>query len=209
MNEPKDGYGDGDSDPFFGDPGDSEGGDSDDTDDPDDPNPEEPPDDVMEGDCPPGTTASFSEDEIYVKSDEMQTASGTLSTDEAGWYHIYDYSLAESGTSQTNESIYLRISNGSRPEGQPYWGNCEEDWVVADSDNEGFPKGDRIYVGTFWLDAGDNALTLNHYCLLYDQGLCPEFHVTSDSGSTCDSGPNSAHLQADGICMLRVELDPP
>lgn len=198
------------SDPEVGDPLDSgtgeEGGDSGTPDETGDTG-DSMPDPILEGDCPEGTVATFDQDEIYVKSWERTEATGVLTTAYDGWYHVYDYSLAESGDEQTNESIYLRITNGARTYGKPLYANCEgEDWVVADSDNDGFPSDSRIYVGTFWLQAGDNDLTLHHYCPRYREGACPEHHVETDADSTCDSdGPNSAHFYGEGICLVSAE----
>ncbi len=160
-------------------------------------------------DCNPSVSASFDSAEIYVKSWERQTDGGTLSAAESGWYHIYDWSLAESGASQTNEVSYLRITNDRRPDGEPYHTNCADEWVVADFDNAGTPS-QRIYAGTFWLEAGANDLTLIHYCPLERRGYCPEFHDTSDPASTCESdGPNSVHFTGEGLCLVRVDLPAP
>lgn len=160
-------------------------------------------------DCNPDTTASFDSGEIYVKSWDRETDSGTLSAAEAGWYHLYDLSLAESGASQTNEVSYLRIVNARRPDGAPYHANCTDEWIIDDFDNERTPE-ERIYAGTFWLEAGANALTLIHYCPLERRGYCPEFEDTSDPNSTCASdGPNSVHFTGSGLCLVRVDLPAP
>ena len=160
--------------------------------------------------CAPDVTASFDSGEIYVKSWERETDSGTLTADQSGWYHVYDYSLAESGSSQTNEVSYLRITNSRRPDGEPYWENCAGEWIVDDFDNSGSVEGRRIYTGTFWLEAGANDLALIHYCPLERRGYCPDFHDTSDAASTCDSdGPNSVHFNGAGLCLLRIDLPAP
>jgi hypothetical protein len=170
---------------------------------------EEPPPEIIE-DCDPDTQASFEGGEIYVKSWDMTSASGTISATDAGWYHLYDHSLAESGASQTNEVSYLRIRNSRRPDGEPYWENCAGEWFVADLDNSGSVEGLRFYAGTFWLEPGANDLELLHYCPVERSGYCPQFHDTSDSGSTCDSdGPNSVHFSGSGLCLRRVDLPEP
>ena len=169
-----------------------------------------PPPTVITDDCVTDTEASFSPGEIYVLSYEPTSASGTLTAGVSGWYHGYDFSLAESGASQTNEESYLRIGNARRPGGEPYWANCEDEWIVDDLDNDGLASGTRVYTGTFWLEAGDNTLTLNHYCPLYMDGYCPEFHETSDSGQTCDAGAaNSVHFNGEGLCLQRLDLPEP
>ena len=161
-------------------------------------------------DCLSDTEAYFEGGEIYVKSWEQIEAAGTIVVDTQGWYHVYDYSLAESRDAQTNEVSYLRVRNDGRPDGEPYWDNCAGEWFVDDFDNEGDPEEQRIYTGTFWLEAGDNALTMYHYCPRERSGYCPEFHDTSDSSSTCDSdGPNSVHFNGDGLCLRRLELPAP
>ncbi len=165
-----------------------------------------PPGTILEGDCPEGTVATFDSDEIYVLSWDPTVATGVLSTDYSGWYNVYDYSIAESGSSQTNESAYFRITNAASSEGKPYWSNCEDEWVVQDADNDGFPSDSRIYIGTFWLEAGANTLYMYHYCVLYRDGYCPEFHITDDSSSTCDSdGANSVHFEGEGLCLVSAD----
>ncbi len=165
---------------------------------------------TMLDDCLPQVEARFEGGEIYVKSWDVPTAGGTLYTAEEGWFHVYDYSLAESGSAQTNEVSYLRIPNAARPDGEPFWSNCAGEWIVDDFDNEGDPGLTRIYTGTFWLEEGDNALTLNHYCPLERSGYCPEFHETSDPNSTCGSeGPNSVHFVGDGLCLVKAALPTP
>jgi hypothetical protein len=160
-------------------------------------------------DCNPDTSANFDGGEIYVKSWDRETDGGTLSAAEAGWYHLYDWSLAESGSSQTNEVSYLRSTNGRRPDGEPYHANCADEWIIDDFDNGGTPE-QRIYAGTFWLEAGANDLTMIHYCPLERRGYCPQFHDTSDASSTCDSdGPNSVHFSGEGLCLVRVDLPEP
>ena len=155
-----------------------------------------------EDDCVDSDVVSWSPGEIYVLGSNATTATGVLRASTPGWYAIYDIALAESGGSQTNESAYLQIANSSNPDGRPLYENCEGWWILADSDNDGTAPLDPIYLGTFWLDAGDNEVTLRHYCELYRQGLCTSFHNAAPSNGTCDSSnPNSAHFNGDGVCM--------
>jgi|GEM_PF-3509818 len=176
----------------------------DDPPDDDPPTPEVPPE-IVE-DCDTSVTASFESDEIYVLSWSSTSATGTLISPASGWFHLYDTSLSESGASQFNESAYLRIASSLRPDGTPYFGNCGDDWVVQDSDNFGvLPTESRIYVGTFWLDEGENTLTMHHYCPLYRSGECPDLHFEDDPGGTCDSdNVNSVHYGGYGICIERM-----
>jgi hypothetical protein len=185
--------------------GDDGGGDAgDDTGDRDPPTEGPPPEQVSE--CTPGTTATMSPEEIYVLSWTDTETYATLTTAESGYSHVYDYSISESGSDQWNESAFLRIRNTTNPDGTPVYANCGYEWLVIDADNYGdLPEGSRIYIGTFWLDAGDNAMTLYHYCPLYRSGQCESFHITVND-DTCDNGGvNSVHVEADGICLAKAE----
>jgi hypothetical protein len=160
-----------------------------------------PPEDSIE-DCEPGTVATFDSGEIYILSWDPY-ASAPLIAEEAGTYHLYDFSIAESESSQRNESAYLRITNATNPEGTPVFSNCEVDWVVMDNDNDQPPvAGTRIYMGTFWLDAGVNTLELHHLCTYIREGLCTDMHDEEDPESTCESSnANSVHYLGEGICL--------
>ena len=194
---------DDDDDDAVGDDDDSgspwdEEGDDDDTSPPDgDP----PPETLSE--CPDGVAVSFEPEEIAVLAADTAPGVGTVTTDTAGWYHLYDIALSESGDSQWNETLYLRVPNDTVPDGRPLWANCEAEWLVVDADNYGAPPaGTRQYMGTFWLDAGANSLNLYHFCNLYRQGLCTSFHST-EHWTTCDStSPNSGHMRGDGVCLV-------
>lgn len=182
--------------------------DPDDTGDPGDPF--DPPDDdppaLIPEECPRGAEASFSPDEIYVLSWDPTQATGTLTSPSSDWFHIYNTSIFESGSSQWNESAYFRVTNSTVSHGLPAFSNCRSDWIVGDGDNSGFPSATLIYVGTFWLDRGDNTLTMNHYCPRYRAGECTSFHNSADSGTTCDSGDaNSVHFSGHGICVIRAD----
>jgi hypothetical protein len=153
------------------------------------------------GSCEDGTSASFSPGEIYVLSWSDTTASGTLHAPEEGWYHVFNQNVAESGATQRNESAYFRVTNSTHPSGKPRWSNCGDDWVLPDQDNNG-TTALYYYIGTFWLDAGDNALAMHHYCPEYRTGTCTWMHDGQDSDKTCDSGNvNSVHFVGSGLCV--------
>ena len=180
-------------------------GDPDDPGDPGDPGepPDgDPPDDWTEG-CEEGEEAP-SGPAIYVLGWDDTYAESTLTAPDAGWYHVYSDQIMESGSSQLNESAFFRVPNYGNPEGTPLWSNCEDDWIVEDGDNSGWPSGKRLYIGTFWLEAGDNKLEMRHYCPKYRAGACTGFHDTSGS-STCESdSPNSVHYEGYGTCLRRA-----
>ena len=154
--------------------------------------------------CEGGEVATLSPGEIYVLSWNPVEASGTLQVPQTGWYHLYDYAVAESGASQTNEAMYVRAPNSDHPAGRSMYTNCGQEWIVEDSDNSGAPPTSRQYLGTFWLMQGTNALEMHHYCPLYRSGTCTQYHNTSDAGSTCESNNvNSTHLTGLGLCLVR------
>ena len=166
---------------------------------------EGPPEELLT-DCSDGVMATFSSAIAVLASDPI-TASGELVADSDGWYHVYDYTIAESGDSQRNETAYFRITNGSTSDGLPYFANCGDEWLVLDADNEGeLPAGSRIYIGTFYLEAGTNLLTMTHFCDLVRNGSCTEYETT-DSDQTCDvtSNPNSVHFEGEGICLVPAQ----
>ena len=155
-------------------------------------------------DCTVGEEATI-EGTLAVVMGRNLEDEGIIVAPAAGWYDVYDLYVAESGPSQRNESAYFRIANAQNPEGYPYLPNCGDERIVADDDNDGTPDG-RVLIGTWWLEAGENTVTMHHYCWLWAEGACPEFHDAEDPGSTCDSGnPNSAHLDGLGLCVVPVE----
>lgn len=131
--------------------------------------------------------------------------SDTLIAPDAGWYWLYDLYLSESGASQWNETASLRIANGSNPSGRPLHTNCGDDWIVKDTDNNGTPALPRIYMGLFWLDAGANTVTLEHACPKIRAGSCTSYHDLGASSTCQSSNPNSAHLDGQAICAVRVD----
>ena len=142
------------------------------------------------------------EDEIYVLAWNNTEATGTLVAPMAGMYDIYDISVAESGASQINETGFLRVRNSHSSEGEPLFSNCGLDWLVMDTDNDG-PPPNLVYLGTFDLDEGDNELTLYHFCPLWRQGYCSDFHIGDpDDGGCNDDGPNSIHFNGEGLCLV-------
>ena len=177
---------------------------------PEDPNLENPPTggppEVFLDDCPEGIEVGFTPGEIYVKANDSTIATATLNSTQTGWFHVYDTTIAESGSSQQNETGFVRIANSDVPDGAPVWGSCGDDWIVRDADNSGTPKAEKIYLGTFWLQAGDNALTLEHVCNLVALGECAG-SLNQVSGHMCeDSGnPNSVHVLAEGLCVIQAE----
>lgn len=188
-------------DPDSGDPdgGASTGGGSGGGEDPD----PDPPDEIID-DCTDGNVATLPSGGMVVLSWDPTSDSGTLATAVAGWYHVYDYTIAESGSSQTNETARFRIVNAGNPEGTPRFANCGEDWWVLDADNDGeLPSGTRIYIGTFWLEAGQNEITMEHFCPTWRAGECASLHVPDDTSSTCDTNnANSVHFDGEGICIV-------
>lgn len=178
--------------------------------DPEDPDLAEPPTggppEVFLDDCPDGIEVGFEPGEIYVKANDATVATATLNSTQTGWFHVYDTTIAESGSSQQNETGFVRIANADVPDGLPVWATCGDDWIIQDADNSGTPTAEKIYLGTFWLVNGDNALTLEHVCNLVADGECVS-DLNQVSGHMCeDSGnPNSVHVLAEGLCVIRVE----
>jgi hypothetical protein len=187
---------------------DSDGAPYEDEEDDDDVGLEEPP--AWREDCPPEALSPTDfygpdgEAEIAVLSTSPTEATGTLVVPVAGLYAVYDTAVYESGASQTNETGYIRIRNPGNPQGLPAITNCGDEFIVQDSDNSGIPPAPLAYLGTFELVEGDNALTLHHFCPLYLQGQCEQFHIgdPSEPSSCYGQGPNSIHLVGDAICLV-------
>jgi hypothetical protein len=161
-------------------------------------------------DCPPEAIqatdffAPDGGDEIYVLANGHTEDTGTLVASPAGVYAVYDTFVYESGASQINESGYLRIRNEVNTDGLPLWGNCGDEYIVQDGDNDGSAPAPLIYLGSFELVEGYNELTLHHFCPLFRQGLCEGFHIGETQGdSSClGNNVNSLHLVAGGICLI-------
>jgi len=164
-------------------------------------------DDAGDEDCPNGVSATVTDSDgdgmvVITTSSPEDWAIVEVPVD--GVYEIYDSQMSESGSSQMNESGYIRITNSVNPTGFPVIANCGLDYVVADTDNNGTPTA-PIYVGTFSLMSGEqNMLTLYHYCPLFQGGSCPSFHNGDpNSGSGCNTNnANSIHMDLDGICIV-------
>ena len=167
--------------------------------------PYELPEETLEG-CEGVANIELNE-ELMVWSWDSGPAVGSVYVEVEGSYHVYSNYIAESGSSQTNESAYLRIANTVNSDGFPQLSNCNDDWVVSDLDNSTtIPSGMVVYVGTFYLTQGDNEVEFYHYCPLYRAGECPSFHINTDSSSTCDTdNPNSVHFTGTAICLLPAE----
>ena len=119
----------------------------------------------------------------------------------AGWYHLYGNALANSGSNERNEAVYLQVYSSGSPGGYPVWSNCNADWVALDLDNTG-AEPDLQYLGTFWFDTGINDVTFTHFCVLVGAGQCAVLEDTTDSGSTCDNDDNEAVLTSDTLCYV-------
>ncbi len=162
-----------------------------------------PPSDTRDA-CGSGVYATMTDPEIWVgaSSSSSRLETTTIVAPVAGWFDLYNTHIVESGDRQWNESAYFRVTNATNPDGYPLLANCVDDWVVVDLDNAGPPPGTRVYIGTFWLDVGDNTLEMRHYCDRYLAGECTSLHIPDDPNSTCDSGNiNSVHFYGDGICL--------
>ena len=161
-------------------------------------------------DCPPEALQVIDfygpngETEIYVLDSSPTEATATLVAPVAGLYAVYDTAINESGGSQTNETGFIRIRNDDNPEGLPTINNCGDEFIVQDNDNTGTPPAPLIYLGTFTLVEGDNDLTLHHFCPLYLDGQCQEFHIgdPADQSACGGNGPNSLHMTGDAICLI-------
>ncbi len=143
--------------------------------------------------------------QMVVLSTKRMKAVAVLHSDRTGWFDLYNTVLAESGKKQHNESAYFRVTNSDTAEqgnleGHPRYGNCGQDWIIQDRDNESTPT-DPIYVGTFWLVEGENKLKMHHYCTLYRNEECLDFHIESETSGCHSKNANSVHFEADAICV--------
>jgi hypothetical protein len=189
------------------DPGSADDDDSwDETPDPpddDDGPPDEAGDPTGDANCADGVLATWSPGEVALLSWDAAPAEGVLDSPLTGWFHVYDLAITESGASQRNESAWLRIPNDLNLSGAPAVANCGLEWLTADLDNDGpLPPGTTQYLGTFLLVEGPNRVEVRHFCELYRQGLCTEFHYEVDAGSSCHaSNPNSVHITGEAVCL--------
>jgi hypothetical protein len=150
-------------------------------------------------------TYQGSEELVVVMPDELEDQ-GILHAEAAGWYDLFNDYLAESGDNQTNESCYFRVVNDTNPAGHPVQSNCGKDWVIMDRDNDGTPT-TSAFIGTFWLDKGDNTLQMHHYCPRFKAGECVDLHNDLPENKTCPStNPNSVHFRGGtSLCVVPVE----
>ncbi len=136
---------------------------------------------------------------------------------ESGLYQIFNLG-PESGSIQWNESSYLQISNQSLNQDgfplaqpDPLAPNCGKDFIVQDDDNESGPTTKGMYFGTFPLSKDeDNVITLSHYCPIFRQGRCLDFHnrdSVNNRRTNCDATrltANSVHFRFDNLCVYKL-----
>ncbi|MEZ4238826.1 MAG: hypothetical protein R3F59_22265 [Myxococcota bacterium] len=150
-----------------------------------------------------GVPAELDDDEVDVKSHDDNLEVRTLTSPVAGWYELYDVEMSHQGTGEWNESAMVRILNDTSWLGAPVVANCDDQWVAVDPDNYGEPGDDLFYLGTFWFDAGDNVLELEHACPRIRAGSCPELEFLDDADTTCEANDgNSAHLDGEQLCLV-------
>lgn len=153
--------------------------------------------------CRGGILATWQPGELVALSYDTGAAYGVLNSPEAGTFHVYDIAPAESGPSQSNESMYLRIVNDAAPTGQPLQQNCGGDWMVLDPDNAGsLPAGATQYLGTFAIEEGVNDVEMRHMCARVRAGECESLHNTVPADGSClTSNVNSVHMTGEAICL--------
>jgi hypothetical protein len=162
---------------------------------------------------PGGDEVCLEGDEVRIVGDAAVSVrirfddSASIEAGRPGWYDLYD-DIAESKKKQLNENAYMRVVNDTNPEGFAYLTNCGDEWVIADSDNDGSTPGDR-YLGTFWLDEGLNRIELYHWCDLYEAGMCEEFFNPERGHGCADAKAQSTHLEGFGMCAIRIEEGAP
>lgn len=162
------------------------------------------PPNVLDGPCPEGATATWLSGELVRFAEDRGPAIGTLRASQEGWFHVYDLSSAESGASQRNESYFLRIPTSANADGYPIEETCHGDWVAIDPDNNGTPT-ERLYLGTFHLDAGDNSVQFFHLCAHVHNGGCEELLDLSVPGHHCNENINSVHFTGEALCIVAAE----
>jgi hypothetical protein len=156
------------------------------------------------GDCVTvGLVADLDVDSVDVKSHDDNLEVRTIESPVSGWYELYDRTMAREGSGEWNESGMVRVSNATVWLGLPVLSNCEDDWVAVDADNYGDPGDTLFYLGTFWFDAGDNVVELEHVCPRIRAGSCTELEFLDDDDTTCEADDgNSAHLWRDSLCLV-------
>lgn len=150
-----------------------------------------------------GLDADLDDNEVDVLSHDNSPELRTLTSPVAGWYDLYDRQMSKEEDGEWNESAMVRIVNAANPDGLPVLENCLGNWVTVDPDNYVDPGDDLFYMGTFWFEAGDNDLELEHLCPTVRAGSCGALEFLDDDDTTCGSGDgNSAHLDGTHLCLV-------
>jgi len=160
--------------------------------------------------------------EIYAFGDgRRDRACATVRVDVTGYYEVFDEYIAESCTSQLDETGYLTISNSCNPDGEPREENVGDHFLVDDVDNTMSCSSDSecggsmvcregtrtrccvdptpVFMGTFLLRAGEaNEVCINHWCPEYRDGREGDGHANAD----CRGSINSIHVVLDGDTVL-------
>lgn len=148
----------------------------------------------------------------------------TVEVDITGYYAFYDDRIAESCSTQVDETGFLTVTNSCNTSGSPEETNVANYYVVEDVDNTSSCSNDSecgdgmacregnagyccvpelpVYMGTFLLVAGErNELCINHWCPVWrDRGRDDGF-----VNDNCDGSIDSIHVSLDG--SMRVCLD--
>lgn len=164
-----------------------------------------PPPTELAGSCASlgGFHAELDDDSVDVESHDDSLDSVELTSPVTGWYEVYGRAMAREGDGEWNESAMIRVSNATSWTGLPVLANCDADWVAVDADNYGDRNGTLFYLGTFWFEAGENEVELEHACPRIRAGSCPELEFLEDDDTTCAANDgNSARLREDDLCLL-------
>lgn len=162
-------------------------------------------------------------DEMVVRMDRGEPGAiqdADIEVDVDGFYRLYFEDPIESGSSQMNESFFVKIYNDAKPQGfpieqeNPTVPNCVDPnvdvFVVADNDNgPAAPPTEPVFIGTFLLLAGEgkNRVEVTHYCWRWvelGQQFCPEFHNPHPRSGCDTTNVNSVHFNPSGLCVNRL-----
>lgn len=150
-----------------------------------------------------GIAATLDDDDVTVSSHDNNLEVRTLSSPVRGWYDVYDRSWANSGPDQYNESALVRVTNAAAPLGTPVVPNCLDQWAAIDPFNAVDPGAALLYVGTFWVEAGDNGFELEHLCPTIRAGSCANLEQTGDPDTTCAADDtNEVHFPGHDLCLV-------